>query len=76
MQAVLRTIQVACRAGRRVWPYLMLELLMPGGSLMALLLFLHRRRKLVPLPTRCRNGNVSIDYRMSALPIAFLRSKP
>ena len=61
MQSVFRTIEAAGRAGRRLWPYLMLELLMPGGSLMALLLFLHRRGKLVPalarlIPTRPQSG--------------------
>jgi hypothetical protein len=76
MQAVLRTIQAGCRAGRRVWPYLMLELLMPGGSLMALLLFLHRRGKLVPTPIRGRNRDASFDYRLSPSLIAFIRSKP
>jgi hypothetical protein len=63
MQAVFRTIEAAGRAGRRLWPYLMLELLMPGGSLMALLLFLHRRGKLVP--ARCRNEVASFDYRVA-----------
>ena len=29
--------------GQKVGPYLMLELLMPGGTLLALLLFLYRR---------------------------------
>ena len=65
MQAVFRTIEAAGRAGRRLWPYLMLELLMPGGSLMALLLFLHRRGKLVPGLARCRNRDVPFDYRVA-----------
>ena len=46
MQSVLRIVEAAYRVGRRLWPYLMLELVMPGGTLMALLLFLHRRGKL------------------------------
>ena len=29
--------------GQKVGPYLMLELLMPGGTLLAVLLFLYRR---------------------------------
>ena len=29
--------------GQKIGPYLMLELLMPGGTLLALLLFLYRR---------------------------------
>ena len=31
------------RVGRRLGPYVMLELLMPGGTMLALLLFLYRR---------------------------------
>jgi len=31
------------RAGGKFGPYLILELVMPGGTLLALLLFLHRR---------------------------------
>jgi hypothetical protein len=33
------------RAGQKLGPYLMLEILMPGGTLLALLLFLYQRRK-------------------------------
>ena len=33
------------RVGRTLGPYLMLELLMPGGTMLALLLFLYRRRQ-------------------------------
>ena len=33
-------------AARKAGPYLLLELLLPGGSLWALLLFLYRRRAL------------------------------
>ena len=36
---ILRTI------GQKAGPYLMLEILMPGGTLLALLLFLWQRRK-------------------------------
>jgi hypothetical protein len=41
------------RSGARLGPYVLLELLLPGGTLFALLLFLYQRRKLtVPsLPT-------------------------
>jgi hypothetical protein len=31
------------RTGRRLGPYVMLEVLMPGGTMLALLLFLYRR---------------------------------
>jgi hypothetical protein len=76
MQAVLRTFQAACRTARQLWPYLMLELLMPGGSLMALLLFLHRRGKLVPVLARCRNRDAAFDYRTSSPLVTLIRSKP
>jgi hypothetical protein len=33
------------RFGQRLGPYLMLEILLPGGSLFALMLFLYQRRK-------------------------------
>ena len=36
--------------GRKIGPYLMLELLMPGGTLLALLLFLYRRGTFQPHP--------------------------
>jgi hypothetical protein len=34
------------RLGKQLGPYLMLELLLPGGSLVALALFLYRQRPL------------------------------
>ncbi len=33
------------RFGQQFGPYLMLEILLPGGTLLALLLFLYQRRK-------------------------------
>ena len=43
-------------AGGRFGPYLILELVMPGGTLLALLLFLHRRgyADLIALARRSR----------------------
>jgi hypothetical protein len=40
----LRTLR---RLGRRLGPYLLVEMLLPGGTLFALLLFLYRRRSLI-----------------------------
>ena len=34
---------------RAVAPYALLELILPGGSMMALLLWLHRRQRKVPV---------------------------
>jgi hypothetical protein len=33
------------RYGQKLGPYLLLEIVIPGGSLLALLLFLYQRRK-------------------------------
>jgi hypothetical protein len=38
-------LRAAALALRALWPYALLELLMPGGTLLALLLYLHRRRR-------------------------------
>ena len=46
MQAVVRGLGTLRRLGATAGPYLMLELLLPGGTLLALLLFLYRRRSL------------------------------
>ena len=45
MQWVIRSWAMLRRVGVQVGPYLMVEILLPGGSLMALLLFLYRRRR-------------------------------
>ena len=45
MQFVLRSVGMTWELARRLGPYLMLEILLPGGTLLALLLFLYRRRQ-------------------------------
>ena len=45
MQRVIDHLEMLRRYGRRLGPYLMLEILLPGGSLFALMLFLYQRRK-------------------------------
>ncbi|MEP6943286.1 MAG: hypothetical protein ABI981_10145 [Betaproteobacteria bacterium] len=46
------------RFGPKVGPYVLLELVMPGGTLLALMLFLHRRghADLVSLARRSRSA--------------------
>jgi hypothetical protein len=44
MDALLNTWQTVRRLGRRLGPYVLVEMLLPGGTLFALLLFLYRRR--------------------------------
>jgi hypothetical protein len=45
MQRVIDFLDVLRRFGQKLGPYLMLEILLPGGSLFALMLFLYQRRK-------------------------------
>ena len=45
MQRVMSGLAMLCRFGQTLGPYLMLEILLPGGTLLALLLFLYRRRQ-------------------------------
>jgi len=45
MQFVVRSVGVTWELARRLGPYLMLEILLPGGTLLALLLYLYRRRQ-------------------------------
>jgi hypothetical protein len=45
MQRVVDFLETLRRFGRKLGPYLMLEILLPGGSLFALALFLYQRRK-------------------------------
>jgi hypothetical protein len=45
MQTVMSWLDVLRKVGQKAGPYLILEMLLPGGTLMALLLFLYRRRK-------------------------------
>jgi hypothetical protein len=43
MRIVASTWKGLCRWSRKLGPYLMIEILLPGGTLVALLLYLHRR---------------------------------
>jgi hypothetical protein len=45
MQVAVGTVGLLREFFQRLGPYLMLEILLPGGTLVALLLFLYRRRK-------------------------------
>ena len=44
MQTVIRSLEKLRGLARKLGPYLMLEILLPGGTLFALVLFLYRRR--------------------------------
>jgi hypothetical protein len=44
MHRVVSALGMLRRYGQALGPYLMLEILLPGGTLLALLLFLYQRR--------------------------------
>jgi len=46
MRNAIRILEVARRWGQKLGPYVLLELLMPGGTLFALLLFVYQSKKL------------------------------
>ena len=43
MQTIISTWEWVSRSAKGLGPYLMLEILLPGGTLLALLLFLYQR---------------------------------
>ena len=45
MEIVIAVIEIVRRLARGMGPYLLVEILLPGGSLLALALFLYRRRE-------------------------------
>jgi len=45
MEIVIAIIEIVRRLARGMGPYLLVEILLPGGSLLALALFLYRRRE-------------------------------
>ena len=44
METVIAIFEIARRLARDMGPYLLVEILLPGGSLLALALFLYRRK--------------------------------
>jgi hypothetical protein len=47
METINRILGMLRGYGSKLGPYLLLEVLLPGGTLLALLLFLYRRSKLL-----------------------------
>ena len=45
MEIIIAIIEIVRRLARGVGPYLLVEIVLPGGSLLALALFLYRRRE-------------------------------
>jgi hypothetical protein len=46
MQTIFTAFALLRRLGQKFGPYVLIEILLPGGSLLALLLFLYRHGKL------------------------------
>jgi hypothetical protein len=44
MEIIMLGLEIARRLAARAGPYLVVEILLPGGTLLALLLYLYRRR--------------------------------
>ena len=45
MRTIISWLDILRKVGQKTGPYLMLEILLPGGTLLALLLFLYRHRR-------------------------------
>jgi hypothetical protein len=61
---------------RNLAPYAVMELVLPGGSLMALLLWLYRRQKKVPVfPDSLDTLHITLRYVASRLAIANHRTR-
>jgi hypothetical protein len=67
MRIVISWLDILRKVGQKTGPYLMLEILMPGGTLLALLLFLYRRRR----PDIGRDAQRAIQAVLRALAGAF-----
>ena len=70
MQSVASWLGTLRRLGRQAGPYLMVEMLLPGGTLLALLLFLYQRGK----PVIGKAAQQAVHVLMRALAGAFERS--
>jgi len=70
MQTVASWLGLLRRLSQKTGPYLMVEMLLPGGSLLALLLFLYQRRK----PDIGRAAQRAVLVLMRALARVFERS--
>jgi hypothetical protein len=54
MEIVILVLDVLRRLLHRAGPYLVVEILLPGGTLLALTLYLYRRRKIFLEPMSIR----------------------
>ncbi|MEO8751544.1 MAG: hypothetical protein ABI624_02575 [Casimicrobiaceae bacterium] len=73
MRMFLGKLAMLRRIGQALGPYLILEIVMPGGTLMALLLYVYRRRPVAPAlafagvmmwSSGCRKRAIPIDCKV------------
>ena len=71
MRMLLSKLAMLRRIAQALGPYLILEIVMPGGTLMALLLYAYRRKPVAPalafagvvtVSSGCRKRAIPIDY--------------
>jgi len=67
MRTVISWLDILRKVGQKTGPYLILAMLLPGGTLLALLLFLYRRRR----PDMGRDVQRTIQVVLRALAGAF-----
>ena len=67
MHIFVSWLDILRKVGQKTGPYLILEILLPGGTLLALLLFLYRRRS----PDIGRDAQRTIQVALRALAGAF-----
>jgi hypothetical protein len=70
MQIVMSWLGKLRRIGQKAGPYLILEMLLPGGTMLALLLFLYQRKKL-DSGRRAQRGVIDLPRSLTG---AFCRS--
>ncbi len=70
MQIVMSWLGQLRRIGQKAGPYLILEMLLPGGTMLALLLFLYQHKKL-DIGRRAQRGVIDLTRTLTG---AFGRS--
>jgi hypothetical protein len=66
MEIVIVGLELLRRLLSKVGPYLAMEIILPGGTLLALVLYLYRRQAgLKDSTAGCRLGALSRDYRVT-----------
>jgi len=76
LRTLIGQLEPLRRSGAKLGPYVLLELLLPGGTMFALLLFLYQRWKLSATSQPTRIGAASPPELMSTLGRGILAVQP